>query len=88
MMLGTNTSFQVVEKTKIACVPMAGLRRGRMIWLKILNSPAPSILADSTISFEKVDFRYKRMNRMVTGEAMAGKISIESLLIMWNFQTS
>ena len=59
-----------------------------MIWLKIRNSPAPSSLADSTIALENVALRYRRMNKTVRGDAIAGIISMESILIRWNLYTS
>ena len=45
-------SFQLAANAKIACVAAAGFIIGRTIWLNILNSPAPSILAAWIISFE------------------------------------
>ena len=52
--------------------------------MKILNSPAPSILAASSISWEKVALRYMRMKKTVKGVARAGMISINSLFIKPN----
>ena len=56
MILGTQELDQLATKQNMVCVAIAGFISGNMIWLKILNSPAPSILADSTTSLEKVTF--------------------------------
>src|SRR5690606_1583101 len=43
----SNQAFQLATATKRAMVASTGLQRGRTIWVKILNSPAPSTRADS-----------------------------------------
>ena len=83
MILGTHSSDQVATKQNIVCVAIAGFIKGSIIWLKILNSPAPSILADSTISLENVALRYILMKNTVIGVAMAGTMSMIRLLIRW-----
>jgi hypothetical protein len=44
-------SFQEAMKSTTASADIAGLLKGRIIWKKILNGPAPSIFADSSSSF-------------------------------------
>ena len=73
--------FHEATYPKIACVAIAGFIRGTTIWLKILNSPAPSILADCTISIESEACRYCLIKNTVIGAAIAGMISMKSLFV-------
>ena len=73
VMAGIQPSFQLAAKAKMAWVAMAGFMRGRMIWLNIRNSPAPSILADWIISLERDAYRYMHMKKTVMGDAMEGR---------------
>ncbi|MNJ67810.1 hypothetical protein D3C77_640100 [compost metagenome] len=47
-MKASNQEFQAPTATNRAMVANTGLQSGKMICQKILKSPAPSILADST----------------------------------------
>ena len=71
----------------MSCVAIAGLSIGSISLLKILNSPAPSILADSTSSLEKVACRYIFMKNTVIGDATVGKMTMARLLIRPRSQT-
>ena len=80
---GSNNLFQLLTKLKIACVAIAGFMIGSAILLKIKNSPAPSIRALCTISMERAGFMYCLMKNTMEGEAIAGRISMLSLFVIW-----
>ena len=50
---GYNKSFQQITNRKIPVAPIAGRHSGSATDLKILQCPAPSMLAASNISFER-----------------------------------
>ncbi|MNW61764.1 hypothetical protein D3C74_398510 [compost metagenome] len=76
-----NRLFQLATKAKIACVATAGIISGRMIRLKVLNSPEPSTRDASTISSDSVASRYWRMKNTTAGAAIAGRMSGRKLLV-------
>ena len=78
---GRKKLFQEPTNAKIACVASAGCIMGRIIWLKVLNSPEPSILAQFTISILRVPKRYCLIKKTVAGLAMAGIIRGRKLLV-------
>ncbi|MNC52802.1 hypothetical protein D3C75_1021710 [compost metagenome] len=78
---GMNKLFQLATKAKMACVATAGIISGRMIRLKVLNSPEPSTRAASTISIDSVASRYWRMKNTTAGAAIAGRISGRKLFV-------
>lgn len=79
---GVNRLFQLATKLKMAWVAIAGFIIGSTIRLKIINSLAPSILADCTISIESVGCKYCLMKNTMEGDAIAGKISMDRLLVI------
>lgn len=80
---GVKRLFQLDTKLKIACVAIAGFIIGRTMELNIKYSPAPSILADCTISIDKVDCKYCLIKNTIDGEAIAGKINMSRLFVIW-----
>ena len=71
---GIKRLFQENTNVKIAWVAIAGFIIGRMILLKVLNSPDPSILAEFTMSNERLANKYWRMKKTIAGVAIEGII--------------
>src|SRR5690606_33263457 len=69
-------SFQMLMNVRIHTVTIGGMHTGKIMLRKIRNTPAPSIIADSSISFG-IDFmKPLRMNTEIgVWNAMYGKIS-------------
>ena len=82
-MVGRKRLFQLETKQKMAWVAMAGFMMGSAMRLKVLNSPEPSIRAESSSSRGKEDSMNCRMKNTVAGAAMEGRISARKLLVMW-----
>ena len=59
------------------------LHARNMIVLKVKKSFAPSILADSTREGDTAGFIYCLIKNTREGEAIAGKINIRNLFVMW-----
>ena len=73
--------FHDPTKEKMACTATAGFRIGRMITLKVWNSPEPSMRAASISSFGRLESMYCFMKKNTVGAAMLGKISGHSVLV-------
>ena len=80
-MVGVNSWFQEPTKMKIACVAIAGIIRGIAIVLNVRNSPLPSIRAASTISSGRPPSINCLMKNTTEGEAAAGRINGQKVLI-------
>ena len=79
---GRNSWFQLVTNANIACVAIAGFIMGSTIWLKIRNSPAPSIRPDWSISIGRDGIMYCLMKNTVAGAWIEGSISARKLLVI------